>query len=330
MKNNTVYKEVIFTKRLYYTYLIYKMQKQMQKHSKKHMTMKLLHVEEHISCSHYMPSGEAGFRYIEMSQGTFLDHEIASYNYLIFVMAGSLEISGETFTREKVRGGEFFFVVKNCYCSGRILEDANVMVCKYDHLKNLCDKFTFMKLASFKKERFEFAPLPVKEVLAKFLELMTIYLQAGGNCVHLHAIKQEELLWVLRATYEKEELAALFYPVIGRSLNFRDKVMSNYKSAGTAQQLARLCGYSRQQFNKLFMVEFGESPFLWMQKRLMLHIKTRLADEDIPLGDIVEEFGLSSLSHFIRLCKKHFGKTPAELRVELIEEQLNPYKFKVL
>lgn len=111
MKNNTVYKEVIFTKRLYYTYLIYKMQKQMQKqmqkHSKKHMTMKLLHVEEHISCSHYMPSGEAGFRYIEMSQGTFLDHEIASYNYLIFVMAGSLEISGETFTREKVRGESF-------------------------------------------------------------------------------------------------------------------------------------------------------------------------------------------------------------------------------
>ncbi len=107
MKNNTVYKEVIFTKRLYYTYLIYKMQKQMQKHSKKHMTMKLLHVEEHISCSHYMPSGEAGFRYIEMSQGTFLDHEIASYNYLIFVMAGSWKFQ-ERHLQEKRYAGESF------------------------------------------------------------------------------------------------------------------------------------------------------------------------------------------------------------------------------
>lgn len=292
--------------------------------------MKLLHVEEHISCSHYMPSGEAGFRYIEMPKGIFLDHEIARHNYLIFLIEGQLEISGEAFVKKTVYTGEFFFVVKNSCCSGQILENSKVVVCKYDHLKNLCSKFAFMALAKFKKDKFEFRPLPIKEVLCRFLELMVMYLEAGGNCAHLHAIKQEELLWVLRAVYEKEDLADLFYPIIGRSLAFRDKVMSHYKTAGTAQQLARLCGYSRQQFNKLFIQEFGEPPFLWMQKRVMLHIKIKLADEDIPLGDIVEEFGLSSLPHFIRLCKKHFGKTPAELRVELVEEQLNPYKFKVL
>ena len=61
----------------------------------------------------------------------------------------------------------------------------------------------------------------------------------------------------------------------------------------------------------------------------MIHIKSRLADKDIKLNEIVDEFNLSSLSHLTRLCKKHFEKTPLALRNEIISKQEESYISKI-
>lgn len=291
--------------------------------------MKLLYIEEHISCCHYASDGQAGFRYLEVPQKAFLNNEIAQLHYLVFVLKGKLEFSCEQFDKKIISAGEFFFISKNMCCTSYALEDSNIIIHKYHHITHLCGKSALLDLKKYTQKEFLFSPLSINSTLNLFLELLLVYLKSGGNCIHLHTIKQEELFWVLRVNYTKEALANLFHSIIGESLNFRNKVFEFYRLAGTAQELAKLCGYSRQQFNKLFLNEFGESPYVWMQKRIMLHIKSRLADKDIRLNDIVDEFNLSSLPHLTRLCKKHFNKTPIELRNEMISGQENSYISKI-
>lgn len=296
----------------------------------KNTIMELFYIQEHLSCHHYANDKQAGFRYIEAPQRIFFTNEILQLNYLVFILEGKLEISSEYFNKRTIIAGEFFFLSKGQSCSAYALEDIKIIIHKYDRVTHLCDKFTFMDLKKYSKKEYSFAPLGINPTLNAFLDLILTYLKAGANCIHLHTIKQEELFWILRATYKKEILADLFHLSIGNSLEFRYKVLDFYKTAGTAQELARLCGYSRQQFNKLFLEEFGIPPYVWMKKRIMIHIRARLADREVQLNDIVDEFNLSSLPHLIRLCKSHFGKTPIELRNEIIVEQMSPYKFKTL
>lgn len=291
--------------------------------------MKLLYVEEHTACCYYATDGEAGFKYFEIPQKTYLSNEIAQFYYLIFILKGKLEFSCEYFSDKTVNAGEFFFVSKNTCCSARVLEDSQIIIHKYAHIVHLCSKYTVIDLKRYAPKEYCFTPLSINPTLNMYLELLLAYLKSDVKCIHLHTIKQEELFWLLRANYTKESLANLFHLIIGDSFSFRNKVFEFYKLAGTAQELAKLCGYSRQQFNKLFFDEFGEPPYTWMQKRVMLHIKSRLADKDIKLNEIVSEFNLSSLPHLTRLCKKHFNKTPIELRNEIISGQNDPYIFKL-
>ena len=291
--------------------------------------MELLYIAEPISCYHYANDGQAGFKYLEISQKAFLSNEIAQFHYLVFVLKGKLEFSCEHFDTRTINAGEFFFISKNMCCSSCALEDSRIIIHKYAHIVHLCGKSTLMDLNKYAQKEYFFAPLSICLTLNMFLDLMLVYLKSGGNCIHLHTIKQEELFWILRVNYEKETLANLFHSIIGNSLNFRNKVFDFYKLAGTAQELTKLCGYSRQQFNKLFLNEFGVPPYTWMQKQVMIHIKSRLADKDIKLNEIVDEFNLSSLSHLTRLCKKHFEKTPLALRNEIISKQEESYISKI-
>lgn len=282
--------------------------------------MQLLNLNEHTSCYNYVTDMTVGFRYYKALNGEFRDEQVAEYNHLIFVIKGQLLVACDYFVDQRIDEGEMFFVAKSSRFSGETLDDSEILILSYDNITDLCNKVSMSNLDKECKDMvYTFAPLSIRKPLDSFLELMILYLDAGANCICLHELKLEELFWLLRAFYKKRELAMFFFPIIGNSLEFRDRVMVNYKKAGTAQELARLCGYSRQQFNKLFLEEFRTSPYSWMQERLLLHLKSRLADISIPLKSIVDEFELSSMPHFVRLCKNKFGKTPSELRRELVE-----------
>ncbi|WP_195553509.1 helix-turn-helix domain-containing protein [Bacteroides eggerthii] len=282
--------------------------------------MELFYLQEHISCNYYKAEMKVGFRYLEAGEGEFRNEDSAGCNYLIFVLEGSLTVSIGDFLSREVETGEMFFVAKASNCYGRVLKRARLVILCYENVAHLCDKTLLMSLKRYCVSEQDFlGVLPINEVLEEYMQLMVTYLRSGGNCVCFHEIKLRELFWVLRAFYKKEDLASLFYVVLGHSAGFRDRVFSNYRKAGTALELARLCGYSRQRFGKLFMEEFGTSPFAWMQEQMMQRIKARLADKNVPLKDIVWEFNLSSMPHLVRLCKKSFLKTPAEMRRELLD-----------
>lgn len=116
-------------------------------------------------------------------------------------------------------------------------------------------------------------PLAIKDRLCKFLELLVCYLEDGANCIHFHEIKLKELFWNIRFYYSRQELANFFYMIIGRSQDFKSKVLNNYKSCRTVKELASACDISLSAFKRQFSAEFGEAPAEWMQKQLLGEIK---------------------------------------------------------
>lgn len=108
-----------------------------------------------------------------------------------------------------------------------------------------------------------------------------------------------------------------FYMIIGRSQDFKNKVLNNYKSCRTVKELASACDISLSAFKRQFSAEFGEAPAEWMQKQLLGEIKYKLSVTDLPLGTIANELEFSSLAHFSRFCKRCLGCSPRELRQQI-------------
>ena len=134
---------------------------------------------------------------------------------------------------------------------------------------------------------------------------------------HFHEIKLKELFWNIRFYYSRQELANFFYMIIGRSQDFKNKVLNNYKSCRTVKELASACDISLSAFKRQFSAEFGEAPAEWMQKQLLGEIKYKLSVTDLPLGTIANELEFSSLAHFSRFCKRCLGCSPRELRQQI-------------
>lgn len=56
-------------------------------------------------------------------------------------------------------------------------------------------------------------------------------------------------------------------------------------------------------------------------------VKYKLADEDIPIGNIADELHFSSHAQFCRYCKRNFGYTPGEWRKLLKNSDKTPERL---
>ena len=65
-----------------------------------------------------------------------------------------------------------------------------------------------------------FEPIKIRYPLTPFLEVLIHCIRNGMNCLHLHTLMQQELFFLLRGFYEKKDIATLFYPIIGKSIDF--------------------------------------------------------------------------------------------------------------
>jgi len=114
---------------------------------------------------------------------------------------------------------------------------------------------------------------------------------------------------------------------LGNDYDFKKKIFNNYRNARTVKELAGLCGTPLSSFKRKFLKEFREPAGNWLQKQINNIIKYKLADEDIPIGNIAEELHFSSHPQFCRYCKRNFGYTPGEWRKLLKNRDKTPGKL---
>lgn len=281
--------------------------------------MSIFYYEEHAACSQYLTDVRLGFKYIEVDAGTIFSVDEKRDKHLFFILEGSIKVSYNEFRNKVFCGGELIFIPKSADCHGEALTKCSFIVHIYDAPIRLCNKADMNSIVSSKSQvEYEFKSLPICKTLSAYLLLLKTYLIDGINCLHMHEIKQKELFLIFRTHYSKEDLAQLFFPMLGKSLDFRSKVIARYTDAKTVRDLAAFCSYSEGHFNELFIAEFGESPYKWMQKQKAKHIIGRLAQPEVSIKEIADEFSFSSQSHFNRYCKAQFGEPAAKVRQNLL------------
>lgn len=277
--------------------------------------MDVLYLNEHTDCANYVSEVRLGFKHTELEQGEGFKIEDSQEKHIFFILKGEIMVRYNEFDDTEFGAGEMFFIPKSAECHGVALTRCSFIVHIYSNNVKLCDVTTLQSMVEYAKNvDYEFTSLPINETLALYLKLLTTYLQSGASCRHLHEIKQLELFILYRFYYCKEDLAHFFFPILGKSMDFRDKIMTHYPNVKTVGELAAACGYSESRFRELFSAEFGQAPYQWMQKQMSNHIKGRLTQTSIPIKEIADEFRFSSPSHFCKYCKSQYGDTPARIR----------------
>lgn len=281
--------------------------------------MSIFYLDEHTACSQYLTDIRLGFKYIEVDAGYIFKVYDKKEKHLFFLMEGSAKVRYNEFTDRLFSAGEMIFLPKSADCRGEALTKCSFIVHIYDAPVRLCDKVSLNSIIEHKENvQYDFMSLPIRSTLNSYLQLLKLYLTEGINCRHLHEIKQKELFLIFRTHYSKEELAQFFYPMLGKSLDFRSKVMAYYMESKTAKDLAGYCGYSDVHFNELFVAEFSETPYKWMQKQKAKHIIGRLSNTQATIKEVIEEFEFSSRCHFDKYCKRQFGETASQIRANIL------------
>lgn len=255
------------------------------------------------------------FRLVELEPGKkLLEKNFDENNHLLFMLSGELEVVYGSLKPRLVHGGQMILLssLSNCIC--KTLSYSKFILLEFKYMTSGCDKYIFQNLIPiFTLIKYEFQVLDIREPLNLFLESIQVYLDKGGSN-ELFVEKQRELTILLRAFYDLEELTMLFYPLLGKNMEFKRLVMDNYSKVRNAAEYAELCGFSLGVFQRKFKEVFGETVYQWMQQQKAEQIKHRLMVCDVNPKVLAEEFDFASPAHLNKFCKIWFGMTPSELR----------------
>ncbi len=274
----------------------------------------ILYLEEHTSCRHYVPDSACSFRYQEVEEGDELQFDNRPHNYLVFLLEGEQIVDCNEFRERRFKAGDILLIPKMARFHGRALGRLRLMICLFHTLRSVCDKFSLHSYWPLCREMdYDFSPAAMLPQMRTFADTLVYYLGQGVNCAHFHEMKQQEMMLIFRWFYTKEELASLFHPIIGNSLDFRALIMENYSAVTNVEELAVLAHMGRSRFYETFQREFGMPVGKWLTQRKAQSILHRMAEPGVTLADIIIRYDFNSPSELTRFCKQHFGQTPSEI-----------------
>jgi len=278
------------------------------------MLKDLLYVEEHITCAHYVSDYRCYFRYYDCTKEEMPDIGLKEFNCLFFLLEGEIYGDFNGFQEKTFKAGDIFYLPKHSAVDIKDHTDCRYLTCIFEVPHNVCDKLNFHNYASLcRKIDYTMAPGKIRPQMQVFLDNLIYYLRNGINCEHYHELKQNEMFLIFRWFYPKEEMAALFYPMIGNSLDFKAVVLSSYTQVKNVNDLAKILNMGRSTFDSHFKQEFGMPPGQWLLKQKANHVRHYMSDPEATFSDVMVKFDFNSPTHFTRFCKQQFGCTPSEL-----------------
>jgi AraC-like DNA-binding protein len=115
------------------------------------------------------------------------------------------------------------------------------------------------------------------------------------------------------------------YPSEYRSLLLQDKrkilrklhayIMANLNTSLPSMSiLARTVGGSESKLKSMFKEAYGDTIFKYHKRKRLEKSSILLRDTTLPIGQIAENCGFVSFSHFTRSFKKEYGISPSKIR----------------
>jgi AraC-like DNA-binding protein len=155
------------------------------------------------------------------------------------------------------------------------------------------------------------------EVLMKaFFEQLAVYVQYPTLfTMELIRIKMRELVLLLLYTKALPHLDALLEELFKpRLVTLRHVVKAHVYENTSLEELAILCGRSLSAFKREFKAEYGCTPGRYLREKKIERASNMLQNSRATVSEIAYSLGFSDPSHFGKLFKQHFGKTPQNYR----------------
>lgn len=267
------------------------------------------------NCIHFIPDYDIGFIIVTPKRGDHYDGHKYENHSLVFLLEGEVEFSYNDFLHRHFIQGDIFFIPQAAEMFGTAITDAKMLILSFNnHVESLCDRCRISQARKYISEiDYDFRPLKITNMLSTFACLMEKYIDKEIKCRFLHELKQKELFVIMGAEFAERDLVELFYPISGGNIDFKTRIIENYRYGLNVNELAEKFGMSYTSFLRRFKKEFGETAQDWMLKQKAKHIKLRLSIDTATISDIVKEFDFTDTSHFVRFCRKHYDCTPTEL-----------------
>lgn len=99
-------------------------------------------------------------------------------------------------------------------------------------------------------------------------------------------------------------------------------ITEDYRKIYSLEQLASICGYSKNYLIRVFKEETGQTPFTYISNLRHKAAKTLLANSNMSMNEISDRCGFGSYNNFYKSFIKHSRTTPDMWRKE--HRGLNP------
>ena len=278
--------------------------------------MRLFYLSEHRSCFNYQLRYESGFSRYELTV-----HEEGRIDNdgcfcVLFVLKGEVQVGLGREHTISVHANRMVLIPQRAENRLTGITPAECLLLFWNKEITVCDKMYFDSISHEKPIVTNDHTLPIRKPLLHALRQILLYLEAGLLCRHMHILKQQEIILILRGFYAKNELAGFFAGASGIGSKIEALILNTYLKVKTVKEFASLCCVSERSFNRKFQHYFNQSPYQWMQERKAELIHEKICNPDIAFREIAREFGFSSSAHLTCYCKKQFGTTPTHLREE--------------
>lgn len=226
-------------------------------------------------------NSDTGFSCHQLDKDDVYQIDNSKSSCALFVIQGRVNFDlGKSYEGE-MEQRQMLYIPQNMKAQIESITSSRCILLFWDKHLNVCNKLFLNSLLSKENDTdIKNIILPIKSPLMNILESINLYLDARLLCRHMHSLKQQELLLVLRGFYTKQELAAFFSASTNIGESFERFVLDNYKRTNSVKELANLCHISERSFNRKFHSCFGESPYKWIQKKKAEQIQEMINDPE--------------------------------------------------
>lgn len=156
--------------------------------------------------------------------------------------------------------------------------------------------------------------LPLPDSMRGMLESLSDYVKNNWGDKEYLEVKTLELLKLIKHYCGDLAFIKFYTALYNCCSRFAEEFIYYYSQSLTIAEIAEHMNYSVSGFGRKFRLEFNMAPSDWIREHRSEKILQSIINSDTNYTDLALRFGFSSHSSFSSYVKKHFGRSPGDIR----------------
>lgn len=275
------------------------------------------------------------FRKLEVNELLFVEYTCmqeetkfgiwSDSNYFAFITSGK-KMWKSIYHDYEAEQGDILFIKKGANLTHQFFDDEFCAIFFFipdEFIRAFMQKQSFLLQTAQKDLSSQDAVLRVEadDLLQSYSSSIVSYLSMDHKIdEQLLNLKFEELLLHLCTRPEHQKLKDYFISLCQSKTYHMVRVMEeNFAYQLKLEDFAQLCHMSLSSFKKAFKEYYNSTPAAWLKQRKLDLALHRLLNSELPINQLSFECGFEDPSHFIRVFKQKFGKTPLQYKQESLK-----------